>query len=49
LDVHQATVMATVQIPNAQRGRDDGNRTVMRRRWREWDGVPETTAFAVAA
>jgi len=24
-------------------------RTVMRRRWREWDGVSETTAFAVAA
>ena len=24
-------------------------RTVMRRRWREWDVVSETTAFAVAA
>src|SRR5262245_38754360 len=24
-------------------------RTVMRRRWRKWDGVSETTAFAVAA
>jgi putative transposase len=24
-------------------------RTVMRRRWREWDIVSETTAFAVAA
>jgi hypothetical protein len=25
------------------------SRTVMRRRWREWDDVSETTAFAVAA
>ena len=24
-------------------------RTVMRRRWREWDAVSETTAFAAAA